>query len=70
MSDHNITPAAHDAHRHHHDPHGPALPFTDAQMDELHKADIGAGGAVVVLMTAIFTIGLALYSLIAIVVAV
>lgn len=69
MSDHAVTPAPADPHAPHGHHHGPALPFTDAQMQELHKSDIGAGGAVIVLMTAIFTIGLALYTVIAIVVA-
>lgn len=66
MSDHAVTPSPADPHAHagHH-----GLPFTDAQMQELHKSDIGAGGAVIVLMTAIFSIGLALYTVIAIVVA-
>jgi hypothetical protein len=51
---------------HGHAPHGaPALPFTEADWAEFHKSDKGAGGAVVVLMGAIFTIGLLLYSTIA-----
>ena len=64
-----------------HDPHaapGPTheqqaaglnLPFTEADWQQFHKDDIGAGGAIIVLMTAIFSIGLVLYSIIAAVVA-
>ncbi len=50
--------------------HAAALPFSDEQWREFHKSDIGAGGAIVVLMTAIFSIGLVLYTVIAIVVSV
>jgi hypothetical protein len=56
----HVTPQAHGT---------AALPFTDEQWQEFHKSDIGAGGAIVVLMTAIFSIGLILYTVIAIVVA-
>jgi hypothetical protein len=59
----HVTPSAHAAHG------KAALPFTDEQWHEFHKSDIGAGGAIIVLMTAIFSIGLILYSVIAIVVA-
>jgi hypothetical protein len=50
-----------------HPGHTPA--FSDAEMAEFQKSDIGAGGAVVVLMAAIFGIGLLLYTSIAIIVA-
>jgi hypothetical protein len=52
-----------------HDPHRAVAEWTAEEWEEFHKSDRGAGGAVVVLMTAIFSIGLVLYSVIAIVVA-
>jgi hypothetical protein len=56
MSDpHGTPPGHHDA------AHGPAAPFSDAEMEEFHKEDRHAGGAVIVLMAAIFSIGLILY---------
>ena len=62
----HVTPPTHGPHG----PHGQAvLPFSAEQLHEFHKSDIGAGGAVVVLMTAIFSIGLILYAIIAFVVA-
>jgi hypothetical protein len=42
---------------------GPA-PFTENQLEQFHADDRHGGGAVVVLMTAIFTIGLILYSIV------
>ena len=39
----------------------PAAPFSEAEMEEYHKEDRHAGGAVIVLMAAIFSIGLILY---------
>jgi hypothetical protein len=45
-----------------------AVPFTEGQLHAFHEDDKHAGGAVIVLMAAIFTIGLVLYSVIAIVV--
>jgi hypothetical protein len=42
------------------------LPFSEAELKEFHRDDIQAGGAVVVLMTAIFGIGLVLYTVVAI----
>lgn len=48
---------------------GLALPFTDAQLHSFHEDDKHAGGAVIVLMAAIFSIGLVLYSVIAVIVA-
>lgn len=70
MSDpqHGITPThEHGGHGH----HGAALtlPFGEADLAEFHKNDIQAGGAIIVLMTAIFSIGLILYTVIAVVVA-
>jgi hypothetical protein len=51
---------------HHEQPHGhehaaPALPFSEAELKEFQKDDRHAGGAVIVLMAAIFSIGLILY---------
>lgn len=70
MSDHiqqHTTPHGHKGvttgHSHGHG--GPASPFTEAEWKEFHKSDIGAGGAVIVLMTAIFSIGLLLYTVVA-----
>lgn len=54
------------------DPHGhstPSLPFTDADLAEFRSSDVGAGAAVVLLMSAIFTIGLILYTIVAFTVA-
>jgi hypothetical protein len=65
QTDHHQQPA----HGHDHGHHKSESPFTPAQWKEFHKSDIGAGGAVIVLMTAIFSIGLVLYAVIAIVVA-
>ncbi len=42
---------------------GPA-PFTATELEQFHADDRHGGGAVVVLMTAIFTIGLILYSVV------
>src|SRR4051812_30399433 len=51
---------------HGHAPHAAAaLPFTEADWAEFRKSDKGAGGAVVVLRGAIFTMGLLLSSVIA-----
>ena len=50
-------------------PAGAAVPFTGEQLHAFHEDDKHAGGAVIVLMTAIFSIGLVLYSVIAFVVA-
>jgi len=58
----HVTPPAGHGHGHH---AAAALPFTEADWAEFRKSDKGAGGAVVVLMGAIFTIGLLLYSTIA-----
>jgi hypothetical protein len=55
------------------DPHAhassPSPTFTDAEWHDFHTSDKGAGAAVIVLMTAIFSIGLILYTTIAIIVA-
>jgi hypothetical protein len=40
--------------------------FTDRQWQEFHKEDFKAGSAVVMLMLAIFGIGVVLYSIVAI----
>lgn len=51
---------------HEHAPHSPLdNPFTPAEVQEFHTSDKGAGGAVSVLMTAIFFIGLLMYGVIA-----
>lgn len=48
-----------------HGEHGTgASPFTPMQLEQFHADDRHGGGAVVVLMTAIFTIGLILYSIV------
>lgn len=48
-----------------HGEHGTgSLPFTQTQLEQFHDDDKHGGGAVVVLMTAIFTIGLILYSIV------
>lgn len=54
-------------HYHGHTPHQTQapFPFTPAEKAEFEKDDIFAGGAVVVLMSAIFCIGLILYTVIA-----
>jgi hypothetical protein len=77
MSDpHGVTPSQpHGGHGvqtdelHGHHGAAVALPFTEADREEFQKSDIQAGGAVIVLMTAIFSIGLILYTVVAIVVA-
>ncbi len=68
MSEH-VTPDAGHGHGHTHG-HAPNKPtFTDAEMAAFLKSDIGAGAAVIVLMSAIFGIGLLLYTAIAFIVA-
>jgi hypothetical protein len=58
-----------ESHGSHTDGHGhaasPAAPFSEAEMEEFHKDDRHAGGAVIVLMAAIFSIGLILYTVVA-----
>ena len=55
------------------DPHAhtthPGLPFSEADWKDFHESDKRAGGAIIVLMSAIFTIGLVLYTVVAVVVA-
>jgi len=63
------THGGHDGHDSH-GGHGHAAPFSEAEMAEFVKSDVGAGAAVVVLMSAIFGIGLVLYTVIAFIVAV
>ena len=47
-------------------PHGSAAaPFSAAEIDSLHKQDIAAGRAVVVLMCSIFLLGVFIYSIVA-----
>jgi hypothetical protein len=55
------------------DPHehaatAPALPFSEVEWKEFHDNDIHAGAAIILLMTGIFSIGLVLYTTIAIIV--
>jgi len=40
------------------------LPFTDAEIERFHAEDRYAGGAIVVLMTSIFSMGVILYSIV------
>jgi hypothetical protein len=40
------------------------LPFSEAEWQKLQRDDAQAGGRVVILMAAIFTIGLILYSVV------
>ncbi len=48
-----------------HSGHGSTpAPFSEQQLQQFHADDTHGGGAVVVLMTAIFTIGLILYSVV------
>jgi hypothetical protein len=47
-------------------PHGSAIePFSAAEIDSLHKQDIAAGRAVVVLMCSIFLLGVFIYTIVA-----
>jgi hypothetical protein len=58
----------HDTHGHGAHPssgHGAALPFSEAEIREFRQSDVAGGGAVVVLMAAIFSVGLVLYGVIA-----
>ncbi len=59
-------PSHGDAHEHAAAPEGPY--FTDKEWKEFQDDDIHAGGAVVCLMAGIFTIGLMLYTTIALIV--
>jgi hypothetical protein len=49
------------------EPHAPpaAVPFSAAEIQEFQQSDRKAGGTVVALMASIFTIGLLLYSFVA-----
>lgn len=57
-----------DPHGHSHAaPYGVAAdPFGPGVLDNLHKQDVAAGRAVVVLMCSIFLIGVLIYSIVAI----
>ncbi len=48
-----------------HATHGDAPVFTPQQIEQFHKDDRHAGGAVVLLMTLIFSIGICLYTVVA-----
>ncbi len=58
-----------DTHTHAPEGHSGTLPFSEAEWKEFRQSDKGAGGAIVGLMTAIFLIGVVLYTVVAIVVA-
>jgi len=47
-----------------HSDHDAAAPFTDAEIERFQQEDRYAGGAVVVLMASIFSIGVVLYSIV------
>ena len=47
----------------HHSPTA-GLPYSEADWHEFHQEDIKAGKAVVVLMTAIFSLGVVLYTIV------
>jgi hypothetical protein len=64
----HVTAGAHD-HHHHAAPAGEAWYFTDEEWNQFRKSDAGAAAAIAGLMASIFTIGLLLYTAIAIVVA-
>jgi hypothetical protein len=55
-----------DPHGHSHAPHAAGDPFGPGVLDNLHKQDVAAGRAVVVLMCSIFLIGVLIYSVVAI----
>jgi len=56
-------------HGHHNDHSGDRPYFSPAEWDEFKQADIQAGKAIVLLMGSIFTIGLGLYTAVALIVA-
>ncbi len=62
----------HHGHQHgaatHHPGSGRPTYFTEQEWADFQKSDRAAGGVVVALMTGIFTIGLALYTTIALIV--
>jgi hypothetical protein len=45
-----------------------AAPFAEAEIHEFHASDIAAGRVIVLLMAGIFTVGLVLYTAVALVV--
>jgi hypothetical protein len=47
-------------------PHATGDPFGPGVLDNLHKQDVSAGRAVVVLMCSIFLIGVLIYTIVAI----
>jgi len=51
-----------------HHPSGRPIYFTDREWSEFQRSDRAAGGVVVALMTFIFTLGLVLYTTIALIV--
>jgi hypothetical protein len=52
---------------HAHDSPSPS-PFSQAEWHEFHESDKSAGGAVIILMSGIFGVGLVLYTIIAFIV--
>ncbi len=53
----------------HHGSHDVAIPFSDAEIADLHRQDLAAGASVVTLMSSIFLVGVFLYSVVAMFVA-
>jgi hypothetical protein len=52
-------------HGHDHGGHAPAaVPFSTAQIADFQREDRYAGGAIVVLMTSIFSLGIVLYTIV------
>jgi hypothetical protein len=56
-------PSSHEPSHGHHG-HTPS-PFSELELEEFHKNDRFAGGMVVTLMAAIFSVGLVLYTIVA-----
>ncbi len=65
-----MTHAHTDTHGHDgHDREGPRPYFPQAEWEQFQKDDIKAGGAIIIEMASIFSIGLVLYTAVAIIVA-
>jgi len=62
-------PAHGELHGHEHVPAPTGPLFPEKEWEEMHVDDVHAGGAIVCLMAGIFTIGLMLYTTIALIVA-
>jgi hypothetical protein len=61
MSDPHVTPEG----AAHHPPATAGAPFSEEELHEFHRSDVGAGGVIVALMTGIFVTGLVLYIIVA-----